>query len=65
MNILKNIFKKIQEHSSEKKQKQREEERLRELASLLCSKKAYYDPREQLKLLIDLDDVGIGFPGDT
>jgi hypothetical protein len=60
-----NIIKKIQERSSKKKQGRRERKRIQELLAPLCVKRDYYDPREQQRLLIDLDDAGIGFPGGT
>lgn len=58
-----NIFKKFRERSQRKTQKQSEKQRIRALIQHLCREQKYYDLEEQRRLLIDLDDVGIGFPG--
>lgn len=58
-----NIFKKIQKLLSRMQQRRRYKAKVQEIAQLVCQKKKDYDPVAQNKLLMDLDDVGIGFPG--
>jgi hypothetical protein len=58
-----NIIKKIQTLPSRIQQKRREKAKIQEIALLVCQEKEYYDPVAQNRLLMDLDDMGIGFPG--